>query len=105
MRNGGPDTATGVVVTDILPSEVTFVSATPTQGTCGDPRLTCNLGDLPVGGTATITVVVTPAVAGVTLNHTQVTATTSDANPFNNTGMIATVVRPGYHLFLPITLR
>ena len=104
-RNGGPDTATGVVVTDILPSEVAFVSATPTQGTCGDPRLTCNLGDLPAGASATVTVVVTPAMAGVTLNHAQVAATTSDVNQFNNTAATATVVRSAYRSFLPILLR
>ena len=33
LSNNGPDTATGVTVTDLLPAGVTFVSSTQTQGT------------------------------------------------------------------------
>ena len=33
LTNNGPDAATGVQVTDLLPAGLTFVSATPSQGT------------------------------------------------------------------------
>ena len=33
LVNGGPDTATGVQVTDVLPTGLTYVSATASQGT------------------------------------------------------------------------
>ncbi len=33
LSNNGPDTATNVVVTDLLPAGLSFVSATPSQGT------------------------------------------------------------------------
>ena len=33
LSNQGPDAATGVQVTDLLPAGLTFVSATPSQGT------------------------------------------------------------------------
>ena len=33
LTNDGPDPATGVAVTDLLPAGLTFVSATPSQGT------------------------------------------------------------------------
>ena len=32
LTNNGPDTATGVQVTDLLPAGLSFVSATPSQG-------------------------------------------------------------------------
>jgi uncharacterized repeat protein (TIGR01451 family) len=72
--NNGPSPATNVTVTDSLTSLVTtggFQSATPSQGTCtpnvvtAGPtvNLSCNLGALAVGATATVTVVVRPLVA------------------------------------------
>ena len=34
VTNNGPNNASNVMVTDTLPANVTFVSATPSQGTC-----------------------------------------------------------------------
>ncbi len=72
--NNGPNPATNVTVTDPLTSLVTtggFQSATPSQGTCTPSvvtdgptvNLSCNLGGLADGATATVTVVVRPLVA------------------------------------------
>ena len=59
--NNGPDTATGVTVTDVLPPGVNFISASPSQGSCtGTAVIACDLGTLPVAASATITVVVQP---------------------------------------------
>src|SRR5688572_5528668 len=48
VANGGPETATDVVVTDTLPASVTYVSATPSQGSCTQAAgiVTCNLGTI-----------------------------------------------------------
>jgi uncharacterized repeat protein (TIGR01451 family) len=66
--NTGLVTAPGVVVTDVIPSNLTYVSATPAVGTCsfdsGTKTLSCDVGDLAVGATTTVTVTVTPTVAG-----------------------------------------
>ena len=57
VKNNGPAVATSVMVVDALPSGVSFVSATSTQGVCNS-GVTCSLGNLAVGGTVTITIVV-----------------------------------------------
>ena len=61
ITNTGPGAATGVVVADTLPAGVTYVSATPSQGTCSQSSgvVSCNLNSLANGASATVTVVTT----------------------------------------------
>jgi len=86
VTNGGPDTATGVVMSDTLPSGVTFVSATPSQGSC--QTATCNLGSLAASASATVTIVVTPTVAQSVTNTARVSATEIDPDLTNNTASL-----------------
>jgi uncharacterized repeat protein (TIGR01451 family) len=75
VANAGPNNAAAVVVTDVLPAGVTFVSATPTQGSCsGTTTITCNLGALANGGSANIVLKVTPSNAGPLSNTASVSA-------------------------------
>ena len=91
--NGGPDTAHGVVVTDSLPSAVTLRSASSTQGTCsGSSLVTCAVGTLATGESATVTIVVTPAAAGTVVNTAIVGGNEVDTNPANNIAIVTTVV-------------
>jgi uncharacterized repeat protein (TIGR01451 family) len=98
VSNSGPDGATNVTVVDTLPGGQTdFVSHTPSQGTCnrtGD-TVTCNLGAVASGGSATVTIVVRPKKAG-TISNTAVvsgTAPGGDTNAANNTDTEATTVQ------------
>ena len=94
VRNNGPDTATAVVVTDSLPADVAFVSATPSQGTCsGDRVLTCQLGTLAAGATASITVVVHPTATGTITNTAVVAGHETESDLSNNTASADTRVR------------
>ncbi len=55
---------------DLLASGTNLVSVTPSQGTCsGNPTLSCDLGSLAPGGSATITIVVVPDRPGTILDR------------------------------------
>ena len=61
VTNQGSNSATGVTVVDTLPSGSSYVSSTASQGSCNHAAgvVTCNLGTISSGGSATITIVVT----------------------------------------------
>jgi hypothetical protein len=89
-----PATTSGVTVTDVLPAGVTFVSATPSSGTCsGTSTVTCKLGIFPSGVSATVDIVVhAPNAAGTITNTASVAAATTDPNLSNNTATEMTTV-------------
>jgi uncharacterized repeat protein (TIGR01451 family) len=107
VSNAGPDAATGVVVSNRLPANVTFVSATggsmPTNGV-----LLLNLGTLAAGSaTNSIQIVVQPTLGfpaqslpqdgvsqptGQLTNMFQVFANQTNSNPANNYASVITTV-------------
>ncbi len=81
VHNYGPDTATNVAVTDTLPPNVTFGTATPSQGSCsGTSTITCNLGTLNNGADATVQIVVTPLVAALGTDLSNTATVSSSVN-------------------------
>ncbi len=71
----GYSTATGVKVTDLLPAGLTFVSATSGAGTSYDSGTGIwNVGNLPAGGSATLTMTATVASGGTKTNVATVTS-------------------------------
>jgi uncharacterized repeat protein (TIGR01451 family)/CSLREA domain-containing protein len=92
--NRGPDAAANVVVTDILPSGVTFVSASPGCVHAAGV-VTCNLGNIPAGSSVTITIVVTVTAPGTISNTATVTSDTLDPNTANNSDAEPTEVQSG----------
>ena len=94
VKNLGPDAATGVTISDTLPSQVTLPSSTPSQGTCfGNPTVTCALGNLAPNATATVTIAVTPIVPDVTITNTAQVTSSFDLNAGNNSASVSTQVR------------
>ena len=86
VTNNGPATATNVTVTDSLPSQVAYISAVPSQGTCSQAggTVTCPLGTMASGATATITITVTAVTRGSVTNTASVTANQPDPVVGNN---------------------
>lgn len=89
VTNNGPSQATNVVMTDPLPSGYSYTSANSTIGTCGynagTTTVTCNIGTLEAGASATITINGDVTVDSVTLTNTAtVTRTEVDSNPAND---------------------
>jgi len=87
--------AQNVVVTDTLPANVTFNSASSTQGSCAESggTVTCNLGTLGFSGQASVTIIVTPNVAGTLTNTASVTSDNPDADTSNNSATATTSVQ------------
>jgi uncharacterized repeat protein (TIGR01451 family) len=85
-KNHGPQSANGVVVDDVLPSALTYQSATTSQGSCDfNPtvqRLRCNLGTLTPE--ARISLVARANRPGVLTNAATVSGLVQDANSANN---------------------
>ena len=101
VTNTGATDALDVVVTDALPAGVTLVSATPSQGSCpGTSPVTCNLGTVAGGGSATISLVVVPSSPGPLSNTATVTAGSADPNTANNSS--TAVVQVGENADLSI---
>ena len=86
--NSGPSPATGVVVNDALPAGLTFVSATPSQGTYAAPTWT--IGTLSEAGPpATLTIVATVTAPGALVNTATITEQTEvDPNSANNSASV-----------------
>lgn len=101
VTNNGPSLATGVTLTDTLPSGVTYVSSTASQGSApiySDDTVTVNLGDVAAGSNAKVTIVVMPNVDGTIINTAFVNANEDDNNTVNNTAIQSTTVNPATDL-------
>ena len=104
VENTGPDEAVNVVVSDDLPTGVTFVS---TAGCNEDPNgvPTCSLGSIPAGGIAsyTITVSVDDGTQGIITNTASVDSDTSDPDLTDNSASEDTTVFDGEVADLALT--
>jgi uncharacterized repeat protein (TIGR01451 family) len=100
VTNNGPAVAQNVNVFDPLPSQVSFVSVSTTQGTCTQSAgtVSCSLGSVSVGGLVTITIsttAVTFSSSSLVVNTASVGSSTSDPNSSNNmSSVISTIQAP-----------
>jgi uncharacterized repeat protein (TIGR01451 family) len=96
LEAGAMDDASNVVVTDELDNQLEFVSFATTQGSCDrrGRRITCELGTLLAGQSATVTIQVRPRREGTFANTATVTSP-QDTNPANNQDTELTTVANG----------
>lgn len=96
------DAASNVVVTDTLPAEVDLNGPLPANCSDTDPGapvvVRCTFGTLDPGEVNSVTINVTADasdfVDGTIANTAQVTSSTADPNPANNTSSVNVLVRP-----------
>ncbi len=106
VTNGGPALATSVTLTDTLPSGVALNFFEANQGSCdlsGPDSITCALGNLASGATATATVRVIPFNGGTLSNIVHVTSLKPDLEPENNWTTSSAQVTG--QTFLPLILK
>ncbi|GAM10010.1 dyslexia-associated protein [Geobacter sp. OR-1] len=93
VTNSGPANATGVQVTELLPTGYTLVTGLPSQGTYNPPSGIWNIGTLNNGASATLSVTATVLPTGLYNNTASRTASTpADPNSANDSSTV--VVRP-----------
>src|SRR5438132_416642 len=101
VTNNGPSTASNVTVSDPVPAQTSFVSATPSQGTCAS-AVSCSLGTLTPGGSATITIVVhvDASASGSISNTATVSSDQPDGDSANNSATEKTAVAQNADLLI-----
>ena len=101
VMNKGPLDASGVQITDVLPTGVTVESTSGAQGGCTTPSsglLVCNVGNLNAANRATVNVVVRTGSAGTLTNSVTVSSNDDDPATTNNRHVTTTVVAPSADL-------
>jgi len=97
VTNKKGDTANNVVVTDSLPSAVTFVSVSSTKGSCsGTNPITCNVGTVAFNELVSIMIVVRPSNPGTITNTAVVTGREHEHDPSDNTASATTLVQGAF---------
>jgi uncharacterized repeat protein (TIGR01451 family) len=105
IANAGTCTADNVELVDTLPPGVTYVGASHAGCSQAGGVVTCHLGDLPSGGSISLTITVrAPDSMGQITNTAVVSSDSEDPAPANNTASASTDVTR-YRMYLPIERR
>ena len=93
VKNEGANDAGDVIATDNLPSQVSYVSATPSSGSCqrSGSKVTCDLGQINAGASASVTITVRASRSGTASNTASLTSA-DDTNAANNLDTETTVI-------------
>ncbi|HET7063447.1 MAG TPA: DUF11 domain-containing protein [Rudaea sp.] len=90
LSNIGPDSATNVIVTDLLPAGLAFVSATPSQGTYASATGVWTAGTIATSSSASLSLAATVTQSVALTNTATIThADQFDPSTVNNTASAA----------------
>ncbi len=102
--NAGPDPAENVVVTDVWPTGLIFISSTPAPTSVIGNIYTWNLGTLGHQLYATINITAIVNATGLITNFVNVTTTTFDPHPEDNNATANVTVGEAAHVVLDKTV-
>jgi SpoIID/LytB domain protein/uncharacterized repeat protein (TIGR01451 family) len=93
LQNAGPGAARGVFLTQNLPDSVNVISVSPSQGSCrGTDPVTCSLGSIKRGATASVKLVVRTTTGGSISHAGRVEANEADPDLGDNARRLRTLV-------------
>ena len=95
VTNFGPETATDVTLTDVLPAALSFVSVFTDQGACSESSgtVSCAIGTIGIGNTVVATIFVTaPGTAQTVTNTVSIDASSVDTQTLDNSAAEDTFV-------------
>ncbi len=92
ITNNGPTATTGAKITDVLPSGTTLDAAASSAGCTGTTTVTCTIGAMASGGTASRTIALHTTVTGALTNTVTVSSDNPDPGPTTNTANATTTV-------------
>lgn len=94
VHNAGPAPATGVILTDSLPANLSIFLVTTSQGstTRSGNLVTASLGTIASGSTATVNIIARATSSGNYSNTVNVTGNENDPSLFDNTATIGVLI-------------
>ena len=96
VTNAGPDVANGVVLTNLMTSNVRVISATSDSGTCATNgnAVVCTIPVLPAGAHATVSVTTKPLSAGTITATSSVASAEVDLSTADNVATVSVLAQP-----------
>ncbi len=104
VSNEGPSDALETQLVDMLPAGLTFLSASGATCNAVGQEVTCPLGALASGASATIEVIAQANGLGTDVNNASVSSTTEDPEPANNSAQASVKVAAAAELVLTQTV-
>ncbi|NBC18496.1 MAG: T9SS type A sorting domain-containing protein, partial [Bacteroidetes bacterium] len=97
VGNTGVGAASEVVLSGVLPGDLTVEGITPAHGTCAQDEQTiiCEIGQMDAGADTEVTLTLVPEALGVSTVTLSVGASEADWNPGNNTRTVVIDVSEG----------